>query len=524
VGPCRGRRTLTKTSAAKAGAAERRRARVGDLLAGLSVALVLVPQSLAYAELAGMPPERGLYAAAIPLLVAAPLISSPYLQTGPVAVTALLTFGVLTTHAEPGSDEYVQLGLLLALTVGAVRLLIGLARAGVVAYLMSRPMLIGFVPAATLLIAASQLPNALGASPPSDGILEQAGWTLAHPRAWEAVSVVVAAGTLAAVFGGRRLHPLFPGVLAAAAAALIVSEVGGYDGPQLGAIDAGLPPVSLDLPWGDALSIVIGGAVIALVGFAEAASIARRFATDDRTRWDANREFVSQGAANVAAGLTGGFPVGGSFSRSSLNRLAGARTRWSGAVTGLAVLAFIPAATVLAGLPRAVLGAVVIAAVLPLIRLPPIVRLWRVSRPQFLVAAATFGATLALSPRVERGVLIGIGLAVAVHLWRELQVQVEVWTPGEGLHLRPTGVLWFGAAQRLQDLALTALAMHRDARRLVLHLDGIGRLDVTSALVLRNVLEEARRSGLETELVGIEARDRRLIDRVVEADADPLAG
>jgi sulfate permease, SulP family len=519
-----GARAVPTSVASAAQAKQARRVGAGDLFAGLSVALILIPQSLAYAELAGMPPERGLYAAAIPLLAAAPLVSSPYLQTGPVAVTALLTFGVLSSQAQPGSDEYIGLGLLLALVVGLVRLAIGLARAGVIAYLMSRPMLMGFIPAATLLIAASQLPAALGANPPDDGLLERAAWTLSHPAEWEFVSVAVATGTLMAVFGGRRLHPLFPGVLVAAAAALLYSRLSGYDGPEVGAIGPGFPPLSLALPWAETPTVLVGGVVIALVGFAEAASISRQFATQERTNWDADREFVSQGAANIAAGMSGGFPVGGSFSRSSLNRLAGAHTRWSGAVTGLAVLAFIPAAGLLADLPSAVLGALVIAAVLPLFRILPVVRLWRVSRPQFLVAAGTFASTVALSPHVERGVLIGIALAIAVHLWRELHVEVKVWEEGSDLHVRPGGVLWFGAAQRLEDRALAALAAHADVRRLVLHLDRIGRLDVTSASVLRSVIEEARRSGLDTELVGIEARDRRLIDRVVEAEADPLAG
>jgi sulfate permease, SulP family len=500
-----------------------RRSFPGDLLAGLSVALILIPQSLAYAELAGMPPERGLYAAAVPLLAAAPLVSSPYLQTGPVAVTSLLTFAVLSSQAQPGSDEYIQLGLLLALVVGGVRILIGLGRAGVLAYLMSRPMLMGFVPAATLVIAASQLPTALGAATPGDGIVEDALWTLTSPGEWELASLVIAAGTIGAVFGGRRLHPLFPGVLAATLVALLYSVVAGYDGPVVGSVSAGAPPLSLDLPFAELPAVLVGGAVIALVGFAEAASISRQFAIEERTRWDADREFVGQGTANLAAGLTGGFPVGGSFSRSSINRLAGARSAWSGAITGLAVLAFIPAAGVLADLPSAVLGAVVIAAVAPLIRISPIVRLWRVSRPQFLVAAGTFGATLALTPRVDRGVLIGIGLAVAVHLWRELHVQVEVWQEEDELHLRPAGVLWFGAAQRLQDLTLSALAANPDAKQLVLHLDSIGRLDLTSASTLRTVIEEARRSGLSTDVTGIEERDRRLIDRVVASERDPLS-
>lgn len=491
---------------------------LGDLLAGITVALVLVPQSLAYAELAGMPPERGLYAAAIPLLVAAPLASSPYLQTGPVALTAVLTFGALSAFAEPGSDRWVELGLLLALVVGVVRIAIGLTRAGVLAYLLSRPMLMGFVPAAAVFIIASQLPAAVGASPPDDGVLAQAVWAIGHPGDWSTAAVAVALLAALAMAGGRRLHPLAPGVLVAVVAATAWSALSGYDGARVGDIDVGLPPVSLGLPWGDLLSLLIPGSIIAVVGFAEPASIARTFAAQDRAPWDSDREFVSQGAANVAAGLTGGFPVGGSFTRSALNRQAGARTAWSGAITGIALISLLPLVFLLADLPSAVLAAIVITAVVPLIRVAPVAEVWRHSRPAALIAAGTFAATLAFAPRIERGVLVGVGLSVAVHLWRELRVDHDAWQEGDGvLHIRPRGVLWFGAAEILEQIVLTELSRHPEADRLCVHLDRIGRFDITAALTLRSALEQARRAGMEVELEGVQDRDRRLVDGVVLA-------
>jgi SulP family sulfate permease len=495
-----------------------RRFQFADVVAGLSVALVLVPQSLAYAALAGMPPERGLYAAALPLLVAAPLACSPYLQTGPVAVTCLLTFGALSSMAPPGSDEYVALGLALALVVGLVRLAIGLSRAGVIAYLMSQPMLIGFIPAAATIILTSQVPAALGADPPDGHLLVQAGWSIVHPGAAELTSALLTLGTLVAVFAGRRLHPLFPGVLVAAVGAIAYSKLSGYSGPVVGELKAGLPPVSLDLPWGELPSLLVSGTIIAVVGYAEAGSIARAFAAQDRESWSSNQEFVSQGAANVAAAFSGGFPVGGSFSRSSLNRMAGGYSRWSGAVTGVFVLLAMLFAGLLAPLPKAILGATVIAAVIPLIRPQRIAALWEPSRPAFVIAAATFVSTLALSPHVEQGVLIGVALSVVVHLWRELRSDTELWTDDDVLHVRPRGVLWFGAAQALQDRILDELATQRGARHLVLHLDGLGRLDITGAIALRAVIDSARRSDITPEVVDVQPRDRRLVDGVVESE------
>jgi SulP family sulfate permease len=495
--------------------ASRRTPRLGDLFAGLTVALVLIPQSLAYAELAGMPPEHGLYASTIALIVAAPLASSPYLQTGPVAVTSVLTFSALSTLAEPRSEQYVELALLLALVVGVVRLGVGLAHAGALAYLMSRPMLLGFVPAAATFIAASQLPGAAGADAPDGSVLARAGWTLSHPVEWQPAAVALSLVTIALVFGGRRLHTLFPGVLVAVVAAVAVSELVGYEGATVGAIGVGVPPLSADLPWSSTPELLLAGAIIALVGFAEPASIARSFAGQDRTHWDSNREFVSQGAANVAAAFTGGFPVGGSFSRSSLNRLAGARTAWSGAITGLAVLALLPLMSLIASLPTAVLAAIVITAVVPLMRLAPVTALWRDSRPATLIALGTFVATLAMAPRIERGVLVGIALSVAVHLWRELHIDVDSWEEGGTLHLRPQGVLWFGAVQAFEDALLAELASHRRADAVRIHLDGLGRLDITAAVTLRDLIDQTRASGITVEVSDVRARDRRLVDGII---------
>ncbi|MCY4086492.1 MAG: SulP family inorganic anion transporter [Actinomycetia bacterium] len=493
-----------------------------DVIAGVSVALILVPQSLAYAQVAGMPPIRGLYAAALPPIAAAIFASSPYLQTGPVAMTALLAFGVLSAQATPGSDEYIQLGILLALVVGIARFALGLLRGGVVAYLMSQPLLMGFVPAAAILIIATQLPTALGVSPPGGGVFEEAARSLAHPGDWEITSLVLALLVVPLILLGPRLYRLFPGVLVAVAAAIAFSLASGYRGPTVGEIPAGLPPFGLDVSWGALPALLVGGAVIALVGFAEPSSIARTFATADRQRWNADRELVSQGSANIVAAVSGGFPVGGSFSRSALNRQAGARTRWSGAITGAVVLAFLPFAGSLESLPRAVLGAIVIGAVLPLVRLPPLLRLWRHSKPQFAVAWATFGLTLGLAPDIQWAVVAGIGLAIAVHLARELSLDIEVEDVAGTLHLRPIGVLWFGSANVLENAFVDILAKHRDAERLLIHLGGVGRVDLSGALVLRRLVQQARSSGLEVELANVPPRARRWVASLIEPAIDPF--
>lgn len=381
---------------------------VGDVVAGVSVGLVVIPQSMAYAELAGLPPHVGLFAAALPPLLAAAFTSSPYLQTGPVALTSLLTFGALEGRAELESADYVALAALLALIVGATRLVLGLARFGAIAYLMSEAVVIGFTSAAAVLIMSSQLPTVFDASPTGDGVLARAWWAVTHPGSWRPSALLFAAVTLILMLGGRRIHALFPGVLVAVAVAAVVSDVADYGGATIGELPGGFVDIDLDLPWGSLADLALSGVLIALIGYAEPASIARTYATLENTSWDSSRELVGQGVANLAAAASGAFPVGGSFSRTALNRFAGATSSLSGAVTGALVLAFLPISPVLEPLPRAVLGAIVCGAVYQLVQPNAFLRLAARSRFELVSALVTFAATLLTSPRVERGVVIGV--------------------------------------------------------------------------------------------------------------------
>ena len=493
-------------------------------MAGVSVALVLVPQSMAYADLAGLPAHYGLYAAALPPIVAAFFASSPYLQTGPVALTSLLTLGALSVLATPGSQMYIALAALLALVVGVARIIVGVVKEGRISYLMSRPVLQGFTIAAALLILGSQLPGALGVSPPTEGLIPSAWWALSHPGEWEAASVVLAMVTGVLILGGRRVHPLVPGVLFATLIGIGFSVLTGYSGAIVGDVPAGLPPVPRDVPWSQLPLLVIPGGVIALVGFAEAASISRTFAVMDRKPWDPDREFISQGVANVAAALSSGFPVGGSFGRSSLNHLAGARSRWSGAITGLAVLLFLPVAGILAPLPRAVLSGIVIAAVLGLIRLPTLARLWRLSKPQALAAWTTCALTLILAPRIDLAVVIGILLSLGIHAWREMRVRCDSWLEDSTFHLAPRGVLWFGSAPQMQRSFMHELEEGHDVDRIVLHLGGLGRIDLSGAMMLREFREEMAAGEIEVELAGVPYHARRILKRTLGWDSDDAAG
>lgn len=490
----------------------------GDLVAAVSVALVLVPQALAYASIAGLDPVYGLYAAVAAPLAGALVGSSPYLQTGPVAVTSLLTFGALAPLAEPRSLEFAGLAAVLAVVVGLVRVGLGLAGAGPIAYLMSQPVVVSFTTAGALVIVGTQVPSLLGVEVETDNPLEGAARALADPAAWSWTEVALGAAAVVLLLGGRRLSTRFPGALVAVLAGTVWSRLAGFDGAVVGDVE-----VAFDLPGGftagDVASLLVPGVVIAVVGFAEPASIARRYAAIDRQPWDSNREFVGQGLANIASGMAGGLPVGGSFSRTGLNRMSGARTRWSGAFTGLLVLLALPFVGLLAPLPVAVLAGIVIGAVVPLVDVRAPLRYWRWSKPQLAVGLVTFLATLVLAPRVERGVLLGVAAALAVHLWREMRVPVPARVEDGTLHLSPAGVLYFGSAPAVERALNQLIADHPDVERVVLHLDAVGRLDLTGALMLRDILEEAQAGGRTLEIRGARAHAAKLLVRILGPEA-----
>lgn len=493
----------------------RERPVVGDLIAGVSVAVILIPQALAYAELAGVPAYIGLFSAGIPLIAAAFFASSRYLQTGPVAVTGLLTLSALTPLGlVPASEEWIREAALLAILVGVIRLALGLARGGVLAFLLSQPVLKGFTSAAAILIVASQIPTAVGAERGDGQLIVEAVRALAEPSRWNMWAVAVSIVGVVVVAIGPKIHPLFPAVPLILLAGVILANTTSYDAALVGEIPGTFPNLSLALPWGDVGVLVLPALVVALVGFAEPSSIARTYAAADRERWSADRELVAQGVANVASGISGGIPIGGSFSRTSIAKISGGRTPWTGAVVGVLILAFLPFAGVLEALPKAALAAIIIAAVSTLIRPQDLWRIWRVTPPQGAVGAITFVASLVLSPRIDIGVLLGIALAILVHLWRELRVPINTTCENGTLTVRLRGVLFFGSAQGVDDRLVQTLADHPDVNRVVIDLAGVGRLDYTAARTLKAMSEHLESGHSEVEIVNINPVVERMVRRV----------
>lgn len=496
--------------------------RRGDLVAGVSIAAVAIPQALAYAEIAGMPPHIGLYAAALPPIIAAIFASSRYLQTGPVAMTSLLVFGALASLESPGTAEYVQSGIMLALIVGVVRVFLGLINAGILAYLMSQPVLMGFSSAAAILIVCSQLELIFGLTGIEGSILARAADALTRPTEWSFTAIGLSAVTAAIIVGGRSIHRLFPGVLIAVVAGVLINRWLELPVESLGEIPGQLPTLQLQFSFEKIRQLIIPGGVIALVGFAEPAAIARTMAAQDRDFWDPDREFISQGAANIASGLCGSFPVGGSFSRSSVAKLAGAQTRFAGMFSGIIVFALLPFASLLSTLPKAVLGAIVIVATVRLIKVVSLIKLIRVTWGQAIVAWGTFVSTLIFAPRVDLGLITGIVLATAIHLRRESKIGLESTVENKTLLIAPSGVLYFGSAPGLSQALVNQLATHQDIESVIVDLGMLGRVDYTGVQELTAFGKECEGAGLAFKLRNIPDHARGTMSRCLGDDLSKL--
>jgi sulfate permease, SulP family len=494
---------------------------LADLFAGVSVALVVVPQALAYAQLAGLPAVHGLIAAAVAPLAAAVFASSPALQTGPTAMSAVLVFAVLSPLLATGTAAYAAAAALLALMVGVVRIVLGAWRVGGLAYAMSGPVLRGFTLGAGVLIAASQVPAALGTGGDGGRLLATAARALTRPEDWSvgAIATTVLAYLILRI--GSRLGPRVPTVLLLATVVTLVSSLfPGALGPVVGAFPSALPRLDLALPWQLLPDLAIGAVVIAVVGFAEPTAIARRYGRAG-ARWDPSRELIGQGLANLATGVTGGMPVGASFSRSALHHRLGAMTRAGAVVTGLTVLALMPFAGLLAELPRAVLAAVVLSAITDLVRIGPVADLWRFGRMQTTTAWVTAALVLAFEPRVDVAVLVGVVLSMVLHLAREGRLLIDTEVDGSQGRIRVDGNLWFANAAHLEDDVHAAWHRHRTVERWVIDLGRVPHVDIDAAVVLGRLRAEAAEVGVTLEIAGGDPRTRQRLERYAQR---PLRG
>ena len=416
----------------------------GDVIAGLTVCAILVPQALAYASIARVSPVVGLYAAPGALLLYAALGSSRVLVVGPMAASAALSAATVADLVGPGDERFAAFTAALALAAGLAALIAGLLRLGFLADFISAPVLKGLIIGLALTIIIGQLPKLFGIPGASGDFFEQAWHLVTHLGDTQGTALLVGTLSLAVIVGLRRLAPGVPGPLVAVAGAIAAVKAFGLDVPTVGSIASGLPTLGLpDVGLGDSARLAGGAVGVMLIAFTEGLGAAKTFAADSDPRIDANRELLALGGANLASGLSSGMVVSGSLSKTAVNATAGARTQVSGllaAALTVVVLLFLTAP--FEDLPEATLAAVVIAAVVDLVDVRALVELYNtytkrlgrqfgwVARPDFLAAlAALLGVTIF---GTLPGLFIGIGASLLLLVYRASRPYVAVLghTPG----------------------------------------------------------------------------------------------
>ncbi len=509
----------------------------GELSAGITVGLMMIPQAVAYAAVAGMPLVTGIYAALLPALVAAMWSSSSRLSVGPTALTALMVGSALTGLAQPGSAEWVNLAVWLALLTGLAQMLLGFARFGWLLNIISAPVLMGFTQAAALLILTSQLPALLGFKGNFYSMAAQIWSQISHQHmpAFHSTAALFGAASLVFLLGARRFVPRLPAVVLLMLAASIVSYNMGFEasgGAVIGALPAGLPsvykPSMLSLEtFGQLLLPVL---VITLVSFIETASSAKVESQKGGQQWNQNQDLIGQGLAKIASGLSGAFPTSSSFSRSALNLYAGATTAWASVVgvtmAMLALLFFMPG---LHHVPQSVLAAIVVAAIYTLLVPKNFTKLWQVSKMETFSALATFAVTALSAPKLYWGIITGLLMGLGHFLYLRLHPRIievglhsdgslrdrHLWhlpALGHSLYaLRMDAELDFASASEFERAILAHLTSHPNTQSVCLFAQPINRIDATGLEVFRQVRHMLLERGITLHISGIKLPVERIL-------------
>jgi sulfate permease, SulP family len=523
-----------------------------DLVAAIIVTIMLIPQSLAYALLAGLPPEAGLYASMAPLVLYALLGTSCVLAVGPVAVASLMTAAAIGQIAATGSPDYWAAAITLAFMSGFILLLMGILRLGFLANFLSHPVISGFISASGLLIAVSQLKTLMGVSANGHNMVEM---LLALVRQLPSTHfLTLGIGVVAAVFlfwVRKGLKPLLLGlglgskladslskagpVVAIAATAGLTWVMGWNDAgvKVVGTVPQSLPPFTLP-SWDPSLwrELLVPALLISVVGFVESVSVGQTLAAKRRQRIEPNQELLALGASNVSAALTGGFPVTGGFARSVVNFDAGAQTPAAGVMTAagiaLAALFLTPA---LYYLPQATLSATIIVAVLSLVDTGILKRTWRYSKADFSAVVATLLATLSLG--VEVGLVTGVGVSLALYLYRTSRPHIAVvgLVPGtehfrnverhavqvtaDVLGLRVDESLYFANARALEDRINSEVAARPGLRHVILQCSAINSIDASALESLEAIEHRLKMAGVAFHLSEVKGP---LMDQLADTD------
>lgn len=490
-----------------------------DIIAGATVALVLIPQSMAYAQLAGLPPHIGLYASFLVPIIAALFGSSRQLQNGPVAIISLMTAAALASLGLT-LEQYIIHAAILALMVGIFQLVLGFLRLGILVDFLSHPVVIGFTNAAAIVIGSLQVGKLFGIPmDSSEGLINTFREFLSKvPSETNMPTLVMAALSLFLLIYLRKAFPRLPGILITVLITMTLSWFLDFEskgGAVVGEITPGLPafvfPVAEDLHF---KQLIMPAIIIALLSFVEAFSIAKAVASKTRQRISADQEMVGKGLANIVAGVTQGYAVSGSFSRTAVAFDAGARTGFAAIVTGIIVgITLLFLTPFLYHLPLATLAAIIIVAVYGMIKFEPFHHAWRVNPHDGIIALIVFITTLAFAPHLENGIFIGVILSIVLYLYRTMQPHfAELAKDKEGVFrdaeifgmqtsesfalFRYDGDLYFANAGYLEKCLLNAVADKPKLKALVLDLEAVDQIDSTGEEMLVHMAEGLKEAGI----------------------------
>lgn len=503
-----------------------------EMLAGVTIGLMLLPQGVAYAVLAGMPLVTGIYAALLPSLVAVLWGASPLLGVGPTALTSLLIGASLAGLAEPGSAQWVALAAWMAIMAGVVQWLLGALRSGWLVNLVTSPVLNGFTQAAGILILLSQLPDLVGLRSSWSALLHDP--SLHH---FNGLALVFGVGGLAALLTLKRLAPKLPAAVLVIAVCGIASAALGFadnDGRIVGHLPAGLP--SLSLPSAISLDnftrLIMPVLMISLVSFLEVASSAQVEHRKTGTRWDENQDLIAQGMSKVAAGLSGSFAISASFSRSAVTLHSGAKTAWATVFAiGMVLVTVLWLTPMLYHVPQAALAAVVVSAVVNLIQPRSLRALFRISAVEGTIALTTFVLTLLTAPRLYWGVLAGVLLSLCHFLYQRLHPRIleigehadgslrsrEIWNlPPVAPHilaLRMDAEWDFASASALERYVTQALQQRPDITTVYLDAQPINRIDVTGVESFLRLRQSLQKQGLCLHIGGLKLPVQAILEK-----------
>jgi SulP family sulfate permease len=488
-----------------------------DLVAAAIVTIMLIPQSLAYAMLAGLPPEIGLYASILPIIAYALFGTSRALAVGPVAVISLMTLTAASAVAAPGSAEFIAATLVLALLSGLILIVMGVLRLGFLANLLSHPVVSGFITASGIIIATSQLKSLLGIKASGEALPELVTTLIENAKDTNPYTLAIGVIATGFLFWVRKgLKPMLVGFGLAARPADLVAKAGPIVAVALsilavitfdleakgvkvvGDIPQSLPPFTVPLFDAELWQrLAVPALLLSIIGFVESVSVAQTLAAKKRQRIVPDQELIGLGAANVAAAFSGGYPVTGGFARSVVNFDAGAETPAAGAFTAVGILlAALFLTPLLASLPIATLAGTIIVAVLSLVDFKTPRAIWHYSKADFAAMAATIAVTLLIG--VEPGVMAGVGLSLALFLWRASRPHAaivgrvpetehfrnvkrhKVFTDPRILTIRIDESLTYLNARWLEEFVLEEIAAHPQLKHLILMASAVNAIDASA--------------------------------------------